>query len=142
MNALNHSRPLALFGLLLANLCWSGNALVARAFAGEIAPFTLSFWRWCLALALLLPFVAMPLWRHRVAVRTAGWRLLVLGGLGIAGYNSLLYSAAQTTAAINISLVNTKLTALHGIAQAKYGMAAASAAAAAAGTAAGGGGGS
>ena len=80
MNALNHSRPLALFGLLLANLCWSGNALVARAFAGEIAPFTLSFWRWCLALALLLPFVAMPLWRHRVAVRTAGWRLLVLGG--------------------------------------------------------------
>ncbi|MBN7141096.1 DMT family transporter, partial [Ectopseudomonas oleovorans] len=109
MNALNHSRPLALFGLLLANLCWSGNALVARAFAGEIAPFTLSFWRWCLALALLLPFVAMPLWRHRVAVRTAGWRLLVLGGLGIAGYNSLLYSAAQTTAAINISLVNTCL---------------------------------
>lgn len=109
MNALNHSRPLALFGLLLANLCWSGNALVARAFAGEIAPFTLSFWRWCLALVLLLPFVAMPLWRHRAAVCHAGWRLLVLGGLGIAGYNSLLYSAAQTTAAINISLVNTCL---------------------------------
>ncbi len=109
MNALNHSRSLAFFGLLLANLCWSGNALVARAFAGEIAPFTLSFWRWCLALALLLPFVAVPLWRHRAAVAKAGWRLLVLGGLGIAGYNSLLYSAAQTTAAINISLVNTCL---------------------------------
>ena len=43
MTALQHSRPLALFGLLLANLCWSGNALVARAFAGDIAPFTLSF---------------------------------------------------------------------------------------------------
>ncbi|MGA4322604.1 DMT family transporter [Ectopseudomonas hydrolytica] len=109
MNALNHSRSLAFFGLLLANFCWSGNALVARAFAGEIAPFTLSFWRWCLALALLLPFVAVPLWRHRAAVAKAGWRLLVLGGLGIAGYNSLLYSAAQTTAAINISLVNTCL---------------------------------
>ncbi|EJO93376.1 hypothetical protein A471_13215 [Ectopseudomonas mendocina DLHK] len=109
MTTLNHSRSLAFFGLLLANLCWSGNALVARAFAGEIAPFTLSFWRWCLALALLLPFVAVPLWRHRAAVAKAGWRLLVLGGLGIAGYNSLLYSAAQTTAAINISLVNTCL---------------------------------
>src|SRR5690606_20884470 len=109
MNAFNHSRPLALFGLLLANLCWSGNALVARAFAGDIAPFTLSFWRWCLALALLLPFVAVPLWRHRAAVGNAGWRLLVLGGLGIAGYHSLLYSAAQTTAAINISLANTCL---------------------------------
>lgn len=109
MTALNHSRSLAIFGLILANLCWSGNALVARAFVGELAPFTLAFWRWCLALALLLPFVAIPIWRHRVAIGHAGWRLLVLGGLGVAGYNSLLYSAAQTTAAINISLVNTCL---------------------------------
>ncbi|GIZ13588.1 DMT family transporter [Pseudomonas sp. NCCP-436] len=109
MNLSHHSRRLALFGLILANLCWSGNALVARAFAGEIAPFTLSFWRWLLALVLLLPFVARPLWLHRQALCHAGWRLLLLGGLGIAGYNSLLYSAAQTTAAINISLVNTCL---------------------------------
>lgn len=99
----------ALAGLLLATLCWSGNALVARAFAGEIPPFALSFWRWSLALVLLLPVVARPLWQHRAAVRAAGWRLLVLAGLGIAGYNSLLYAAAQTTAAINITLVNTCL---------------------------------
>jgi drug/metabolite transporter (DMT)-like permease len=96
-------------GLLLAVICWSGNALVARAFAGEIPPFALSFWRWCLALTLLLPFVAGPLWRYRRQLKDAGWRLLVLAGLGIAGYNSLLYSAAQTTAAINITLVNTCL---------------------------------
>ncbi|PKM24506.1 MAG: EamA family transporter [Gammaproteobacteria bacterium HGW-Gammaproteobacteria-13] len=99
----------ALAGLLLATLCWSGNALVARAFAGEIPPFALSFWRWSLALVLLLPFVAKPLWQHRAALRSAGWRLLVLAGVGIAGYNSLLYAAAQTTAAINITLVNTCL---------------------------------
>ncbi|WP_394238115.1 DMT family transporter [Pseudomonas anguilliseptica] len=100
---------IALAGLLLATLCWSGNALVARAFAGEIPPFALSFWRWSLALVLLLPFVAKPLWQHHVALRAAGWRLLVLAGIGIAGYNSLLYAAAQTTAAINITLVNTCL---------------------------------
>ncbi|WP_445939611.1 DMT family transporter [Pseudomonas sp.] len=99
----------ALAGLLLATPCWSGNALVARAFAGEIPPFALSFWRWSLALVLLLPFVAKPLWQHRAALRTAGWRLLLLAGVGIAGYNSLLYAAAQTTAAINITLVNTCL---------------------------------
>lgn len=109
MNTPRVSVPLALCGLILANFFWSGNALVARAFAGEIAPFTLAFWRWCLAACLLLPFVAAPLWRHRAAVAKAGWRLLVLGGLGIAGYNSLLYSAALTTPAINISLVNTCL---------------------------------
>jgi drug/metabolite transporter (DMT)-like permease len=82
---------------------------VARAFAGEIPPLALSFWRWCLALTLLLPFVLAPLWRHRLQLRAAGWRLLVLGGVGIAGYNSMLYSAAQTTAAVNITLVNTCL---------------------------------
>lgn len=103
------SARFAIAGLLLATLCWSGNALVARAFAGEIPPFALSFWRWSLALALLLPFVAKPLWQHRAQIRAAGWRLLVLAGLGIAGYNSLLYSAAQSTAAINITLVNTCL---------------------------------
>jgi drug/metabolite transporter (DMT)-like permease len=103
------SARLAIVGLLLATLCWSGNALVARAFAGDIPPFTLAFWRWSLALTLLLPFVAKPLWRHRAQVRAAGWRLLVLAGMGIAGYNSLLYSAAQSTAAINITLVNTCL---------------------------------
>ncbi|SFQ16229.1 Threonine/homoserine efflux transporter RhtA [Pseudomonas borbori] len=106
---LHSSRSLATLGLLLAVLCWSGNALVARAFSGEIPPLALSFWRWCLALSLLLPFVLAPLWRHRPQLRAAGWRLLVLGGLGIAGYNSMLYSAAQTTAAINITLVNTCL---------------------------------
>lgn len=106
---MQHSARYALAGLLLATLCWSGNALVARAFAGEISPFALSFWRWSLALVLLLPFVAKPLWQHRSALRNAGWRLLVLGGVGVAGYNSLLYAAAQTTAAINITLVTTCL---------------------------------
>lgn len=101
------SRQLAIAGVLLAVLCWAGNALVARAFAGEIPPFTLAFWRWSLALAIVLPFVIKPLWRHRADLLRAGWRLPLIAGLGIAGYNSLLYSAAQTTVAINITLVNT-----------------------------------
>ncbi|MFP6850866.1 MAG: DMT family transporter [Pseudomonas sp.] len=106
---MRHSARYAVAGLLLAVLCWSGNALVARAFAGQISPFTLSFWRWTLALSLLLPFVAKPLWQHRRELQAAGWRLLVLAAVGIAGYNSMLYAAAQTTAAINITLVNTCL---------------------------------
>ena len=39
-------------GLLLAVLCWSGNALVARAFHDAIPPLTLAFWRWVLATGL------------------------------------------------------------------------------------------
>lgn len=100
---------LAWGGLLLAVLCWSGNALVARATQGAIPPLALSFWRWVLAFVLLLPFCAASLWQYRLILRRAGWRLPVLAALAIASYNSLLYLAAQTTGAINITLLNTCL---------------------------------
>ncbi|MDX2354975.1 DMT family transporter [Stutzerimonas xanthomarina] len=99
----------AFAGLLLAVLCWSGNALVARAFHEAIPPLTLAFWRWTLATCLLLPFVVRSIWTHRATLRAAGWRLLVVAALGISSYNSLLYSAAQSTEAINLTLVNTCL---------------------------------
>ncbi|WP_233281992.1 DMT family transporter [Pseudomonas mangiferae] len=94
-------------GLLLANLFWAGNALVARAVAGQMPPFALAFWRWSLALALLLPFVIRPLWQRRDALRRAGWRLPLVAAFGISGYNTFLYSAAHSTVAINITLLNT-----------------------------------
>ncbi|EKM97497.1 hypothetical protein C211_02566 [Stutzerimonas degradans] len=90
-------------------VCWSGNALVARAFHDEIPPLGLSFWRWVLAATLLLPIVARSIWRHRAVLRAAGWRLPALAACGIASYNSLLYTAAQSTEAINLTLVNTCL---------------------------------
>lgn len=96
-------------GLMLACLCWAGNALVARAVAETVPPMALAFWRWSLALAILLPFVGRHLWRERAAVRAAGWRLWLVAGLGIASYNSLLYHAAHSTSAINITLLNTCL---------------------------------
>lgn len=96
-------------GLVLSCLCWAGNALVARAVADSIPPMALAFWRWSLALAILLPFVAPALWRQRAVVRAAGWRLWLVAGLGIASYNSLLYHAAHSTSAINITLLNTCL---------------------------------
>lgn len=99
----------AWIGLVLASLFWAGNALVARAVRDEIPPFSLSFWRWTLALGILLPFVAPTLWRERERIRRGGWRLLVLSAVGIGVYNVLLYKAAHSTAAINLTLVTTCL---------------------------------
>lgn len=99
----------AFAGLLLAVLCWAGNALVARAFYEAIPPLSLAFWRWGLATCLLLPFVARSIWTHRSALRAAGWRLVAIAALGVSSYNSLLYTAAQSTEAINLTLVNTCL---------------------------------
>ena len=47
------SNPYA--ALALAALFWSGNFIAGRALADEIGPVTLNFWRWTLALAVLLP---------------------------------------------------------------------------------------
>ena len=98
----------AFAGLLIAVLCWSGNALVGRAFHDSIPPLSLSFWRWVLATSLLLPFVAKGIWTHRATLRRR-LALPVLAAMGIASYNSLLYTAAQSTEAINLTLVNTCL---------------------------------
>lgn len=104
------SRPLLAYaGLFLACLCWAGNALVARAFYEDIPPLALAFWRWVLALSILMLFVGRAVWAHRQVLRQGGWRIWAVAALGISSYNSLLYSAAQTTVAINISLVNTCL---------------------------------
>ncbi len=104
---MNARQALAWAGLAAAILFWAGNALIGRAFADVIPPFALGFWRWTLALLLLLPWVARPLWRARQRLSAAGWRLVLLTVLGVVGYNSLLYTAAQNTPAINITLLNT-----------------------------------
>lgn len=95
--------------MVLPPLLWAGNAVVGRAVAGEIPPVALSFWRWLLALAVLLPF-GLPGLRAQWPLVRRQWRLiLVLALTSVAAYNTLLYIALQTTAAINVTLVGASL---------------------------------
>ncbi|PAU85701.1 EamA family transporter [Pseudomonas sp. WN033] len=103
------ARHMAMAGLLVCTLAWAGNALIARATAGLLPPIGLSFWRWTTALLLLLPFTVQGLWLHRQTLWRQRWRVAVLAALSISSYNTLLYLAAQSTTAINITLVNTGL---------------------------------
>ena len=96
-------------GLVLCCLIWAGNALIARASAGILPPVGLSFWRWMMALLLLLPFTLRGLWRDRLLLLQYWKQIGVLAALSITSYNTLLYLAAQTSTAINITLVNTGL---------------------------------
>lgn len=100
---------LAYIGLAFSAFFWAGNAVFARASVGLIPPFTLSFWRWCLAFVFLLPF-ALPHLRQDWSQVTKAWRqLLLLALLSIGSYNTLLYLAAQTTTAVNITLVSATM---------------------------------
>src|SRR5579862_4754558 len=75
--------------LVYAMVFWSGNAIVGRAFGPDIPPITLSFWRWTIAFAVLLPFTGRQIWRAGPLI-ARHWRLLVLYTvLGLVGCNVL-----------------------------------------------------
>lgn len=91
--------------LVLPPLLWAGNAVVGRALVGHFPPLALSFWRWALAFAVLLPFAAHTMVAHRAVLRSH-WRILaVLALLGVGCYNSLQYVALQTSGAVNATLI-------------------------------------
>lgn len=86
---------------VLPPLFWAGNFVLARALHADIPPLALSFWRWAVALAILLPFAAPALWRGRAVLRRS-WPVLVpLAAFGITGYNTLAYLGLRETTATN-----------------------------------------
>ena len=98
--------------LALSTLFWSANFVLSRGMHTEIPPFSLSFWRWSVALIILLCFSGHHLWRQRIAVKDHSRFILIQGLLGVAGFNSLIYLAVQTTTAINAVLVNSCIPVL------------------------------
>ncbi len=98
--------------LFLPPLFWAGNSVLARGVAELIPPVAMSFWRWSLALALLAPFTWKQVYRDRQAIQRH-WKIITLIGLlGISSFNTLLYTAAQTTTAINIALTQSVMPAV------------------------------
>jgi drug/metabolite transporter (DMT)-like permease len=102
----------AYFLLLLPPLFWAGNSVLARGVADLIPPVAMSFWRWTLALALLSPFTWKLVQKDWPLIRQ-NWKIITLIGLiGIASFNTLLYTAAQTTTALNIALTQSVMPAI------------------------------
>ncbi len=93
--------------LILPPLFWAGNAVLARGVADLIPPVAMSFWRWALALLILLPFTWKQTRRDWPEIRQHWKIIFLLGLLGIASFNTLLYAAAHSTTAINIALTQS-----------------------------------
>ena len=82
-------------------LFWAGNAIVGRLVRDDIPPATLSLLRWSGALALLLPFAWQHLRNDRAAL-VAHWpRVVGLGLIGVASFNTLYYLGLHDTTASN-----------------------------------------
>ncbi|MEW5908898.1 MAG: DMT family transporter [Thermodesulfobacteriota bacterium] len=98
--------------LATAPLCWGGNIVLARGVAEIIPPISFAFWRWTVALMLLLPFSYHQAGRDLILV-VKNWKIMgFLSLTGIAMFNTLLYSAVHTTTAINGALIQTAMPAV------------------------------
>ena len=93
--------------LALATLFWAGNIVIARAMRADIPPVAMAFWRWSIAFAVVMPFAFRTLVRHRDVLRRSWLLLFLLGGVGVATYNTMCYIALQTTTATNGTLFNS-----------------------------------
>ncbi|MCI0752496.1 DMT family transporter [Teichococcus vastitatis] len=93
--------------LVAASLFWAGNFVIGRAVHGIVPPFFLAFWRWMLALLLLLPF-AWPHLRRDAPALFRQWPLmLLLGLLGIAVFSTFVYLGLRSTTAVNGALLQS-----------------------------------
>ncbi len=104
------SSPRWAFGFLIsAQLLWAGNFIVGRVISTEIDPLTLSFWRWTIALACLLPFTVPALIRDWHHYRPVMGKMIILGLLSVTCFNTFLYFGLQTTTATNAALFNSMI---------------------------------
>lgn len=100
-------QPIAYLYGALPPLFWSGNFLVARAMRDAIPPLQMSFWRWTVALAILLPFAWRELWAHRARLRAELPFLAAMGLVGIVAFNCFVYTALHYTTVVNAALINS-----------------------------------
>src|SRR5512140_1736669 len=95
------------FFLALTMFIWALNGVLGKAVTPYLQPMALGFWRWTVALAILLPFA----WRHVRAdwpVLRRHWRVMLLfGALGGSLHNAVAFWGLKSTTAMNGALLNS-----------------------------------
>jgi drug/metabolite transporter (DMT)-like permease len=108
LNRLNNS-PYIL--LLFSPMFWGGNIVLGRAVNQLIPPVSLAFWRWTIALVIMVPFTWRYVQKDWPVIREKWKILLLLGFFGVTCFNTMLYKAVHTTTAINGALIQSSMPA-------------------------------
>ncbi len=97
---------LAVFLLTSAAFFWSGNFFAGKiAYLSDLTPFKLGFFRWLLAMLILLPFTYSEIVRNYDYYKKNIVLMTLLGFLAVTVFNSLTYISLQTTLIINSTLM-------------------------------------
>lgn len=100
-----HSEILGYLGAICATIIWAGNFAIARGAVDVIPPVALAFWRWVVALLILIPFALPSLMREWGVVKKHLPYLSICGFFGVTLFNTLIYVAGHSTDALNLSLI-------------------------------------
>jgi drug/metabolite transporter (DMT)-like permease len=102
-----HASPYLL--LSLTSFFWSLNWVIGRAIVGHVTPLTLTFIRWTVAIAVMMPFALPEIRAHWPAIRRH-WKTLVwLGFWGTGLHNLFAYVGLQYTTATNGVILNSSI---------------------------------
>ena len=96
----------AILALLATALLWGSNHTAARAIHDALPLPSLVFWRWAIALTLLLPIALPGLLRERAAIRRNALRIALLGLVGVGLFSVSLYAGAYLSPALEVGLLN------------------------------------
>jgi len=95
--------------LIMTALFWGGNAVAGKFAAGHVSPMLLTAMRWVFALAILLALGHRHFRAEWPTVAGNLRYLLVMGMVGLTGFNVCLYTALNFTTAINASILQAAI---------------------------------
>ncbi|MFC5921266.1 DMT family transporter [Neisseria weixii] len=98
--------------LVLPPLFWAGNFVVGRAVRGDIPPLNLSFGRWAIALAVILPFAWQHMRRDLPLYKQYPAKIVAVSLAGVASFNTLVYMGLHHTTTTNALLLNSCIPVL------------------------------
>lgn len=99
----------AAFLLVLTMLIWGGNAVAGKFAVGDVSPLLLTWFRWTLSAAILTVVAHRHLRADWPVIRRHLPFLFVMGALGYAVFNALLYSSLLFTTAINVTIIQAAM---------------------------------
>lgn len=97
---------LGICALLATAVLWGSNHVVARAANGIVPLAAFVFWRWALALPIMLAIAWPSIRRHRALIRLEWRDLCLIGTLGVGVFAALLVAGAYYSRAVEVSMIN------------------------------------
>ncbi len=89
---------------IISTVIWSGNFIVSRYAIHLSGPISLAFFRWTTATIFMFPFAYKKFMREQAIFKANAVYFFLMGLVGFAIYNTLIYTAGHYTTAINMAL--------------------------------------